>query len=311
MIGVIVSTQHLHNTQQQDPLRWMPWALGEGVLRTTSRTFQKVIGTATTTIGETFLATAIIGIVQIATGAAVCRFRGVPLLAPRPLILWCLFFGANAVAATVLGFATFLHGGDIGVSTLIIALGIIPGALIDWACFGHRPSLLQWLAIALGLVAAWAMLDFPSLNALMDPPLWVGLAVANMLVVAANQGITQAARTIDPLVKNFWVGVATTTLCIPVVIALNAWGVDLGARFWAGSFVIGALVVALLIANLMSYKSGAWIAYKKLIVMGTYLTLATTVGVIAFDEPLTAGKPIGVALFLLAALTMQRGTRRP
>lgn len=48
--------------------KWMKWTVGEAFMKTASATLQKVVGQVSTTVGHTFWATAVIGLVQVSVG---------------------------------------------------------------------------------------------------------------------------------------------------------------------------------------------------------------------------------------------------
>src|SRR3989344_9632810 len=57
-----------------------------------------------------------------------------------------------------------------------------------------------------------------------------------------------------------------------------------------GVAVIGLIVVGMWAFNLLSYKGGAYIALKKLVMNGTYLITAMFCGALCFGEKITTGK---------------------
>lgn len=281
---------------------WIIWTLAEAGARTVSRILQKLIGVTGLSIASCFFATAIIGLVQTTWGWLLARKLRKKLLVDKISIEGSILFGFFAVMSTVLGISSFVYGGDIGVTTFIMTLSIIPGALIDWKFFGHPLNKRQVMAIIPYLLAGYSMLGFPNLTQFLSMPFWVWLAFGNMLCVSINQGLTQAVRAIDPFVKNFWVGLTTVVFCLIALIIMNR--VDLlvtsSLKLWYGSAITGLMVVVLVSLNLMSYKAGATIALKKLIMQGSYLIMATLLGAILYDEPLGWSKLLGIVGFILA-----------
>ena len=58
----------------------------------------------------------------------------------------------------------------------------------------------------------------------------------------------------------------------------------------------------------MSYKGGAQIAIKKLVMFGVFLSSSMIFGIILFDEPLTAAKVLGVVIYFVAFILMDKKT---
>lgn len=287
----------------------MKWAILEGFTKTASRTLQKIIGNTTVSWEGTFLAAGIVGLVQVVVAAGTATKQKIKLFKDIPGIFGSAMFGILALISTVLGFATFVYGGDIGISTFIITMGIIPGMLIDMIFFKYRSRIREWVGIAIAVFAGWAMLGFPhDTNA--GIPLWIWLACANSLAVAINQGITQAVKKVDPMFKNFWGGLASCVgaLCILIFIGDNNYifssiGIN---KIWFASALIGCVTVAMWSFNLLSYKTGASIALKKLVMSATYLLSTLILGYFFFEETLTIGKIVAFPLFCIAFILMDK-----
>jgi drug/metabolite transporter (DMT)-like permease len=291
----------------------MRWTILEAVLRTAHRIPQKLAGLSGAALGHAFLTTLVVGIVQTVLGVTYAILKGTQLVAPHDQILGSMLFGVFAVVALTLGTFSFQLGGDVGTVTFIVTLSIIPGALLDRFYFKHRLSPRQWLGIMTAILAGYSVLGWPSLTELLELPTWVFLALGVMLSVALNQAITQKVKEVDPMIKNFWGGVATIICCV-IGLGLNN-ALELLADFsnemtalWVWSAVLGCVIVGIWVTNLMSYKGGAGIAIKKLVMNGTYLTLAMLMGVVVFDEALTPGKVTGVFLYFIGFALMDKNT---
>ncbi len=277
----------------------MKWTVLEAVTKTVSKILQKVIGDVGHTIGSTFYATALIGLVQTIIGFFKAKHRKAPLIANGRNVFGAVLFGFFAVGSTILSFLVFVCGGEISVNVFIITLGIVPGALIDRFCFGHRFDLRQWLGIGLGVAAGYAILDCPSLQDLRRLPLWVWLSFGVTATVTINQGITQAIQKIDPYVKNFWGGLTTLLLGIVGIFFFERENpvTHYPVKFTVVSLVIGLVVVLMWTYNVMAYKGGAYIALKKLVLNGSYLTLALASGALIYGEKVTIFKILGFGLY--------------
>lgn len=283
----------------------MKWTLIEALTKTSSKILQKFVGVVSSTMSHVFFATMVVGLVQVIGGFSMARKRKTPLLCDQAEVIGSCAFGFFAVVASALSFSVFLYGGEIGVNTFIITLSIIPGALIDRIFFGKRLMKRQWLGIVVGILAAYSILDWPSLSAFADMPLWVWLSFGITMSVAINQGITQKIKKVDMFVKNFWGGLTTVVLASSAIFALGSAGlfVDFSSqmgKLWGVSALVGLIVIAMWSVNLLAYKDGASIAIKKLLMNGSYLTMTMIAGILFFGEALTLGKVVGVVLFFAA-----------
>ncbi len=289
--------------------KWLKWTFLESLTRTTSKLLQKVIGGVSVGIAHTFFATTVIGFIQIIVGFVVAKVRKEKLITNRTNIIGSCFFGLFATVGTVLPFIVFYLGGDIGINTFIATLSIVPGALIDRFVFKNRLGYRKWLGILIAVLGGYVILELPSLKELILLPLWVWLSFAMMFSGAINQGITQKIKTVDPFVKNFWGGLVTFSIALIGLAILNS--TDLLFNFnspmpklWLSSIVIGVIVIALWTFNLISYKAGAQIAIKRLVMSGAYLIMVMILGVLLFGESLTMYKVSGILLFLVAFIFM-------
>ena len=293
--------------------KWMRWTFAEAGTKTVSKLLQKVIGVAAANWATALLATFVISLVQVVSGFSVVKAQKKSLLPSADQIIGSCFFGVFAFIATTLAFVVFVYNGDVGVNTFIITLSIVPGAIIDRVFFGNKLNKRQWLGVAFAILAGYAVLGFPSLSAAVSQPTWVWMSLGIPMAVAINQGITQKIKAVDSFVKNFWGGLTTLVLSLAGLALAGSLGVlvDFSGnmkKIWAVSGLIGVIVVAMWSFNLLSYKGGASIALKKLVMNGSYLVAAMLGGVFFFGESLTFGKASGVALFMAAFALMDKGT---
>ncbi len=289
----------------------MRWTLLESATKTISKMMQKVIGVAAANAPNALFTTAVVSIVQVVCGIGVVKAQRKSLFPSASQVLGSCLFGLFAFISTILSFLVFVYNGDIGVNTFIITLSIIPGAFIDWIFFKHSLKARQWLAIAVAILAGYAVLGFPSLSEALAQPVWVWMSLGITISVAINQGITQKVKAVDAFVKNFWGGF-TTLVC--AVIGLAIFGslhlltdFSLG-KLWIVGALCGFVVVGMWAFNLLSYKGGATIALKKLVMNGSYLITAMIGGVIFFGEQLTLGKIMGILFFFGAFVLMDKTT---
>lgn len=298
---------------QYESRQWTRWTFAEAGTKTLSKILQKIVGNLTTSVAHAFLITLIMGIIQSVTGAIVAYVRKTPFIPGRENVIGSCIFGVFATIATVLGLTAFQYHAPMSVNVFLISLSIIPGAFIDQLFFGHHLHLRQWGGVVLGIMAGYAVLDWPSLRDLVALPLWVWLSLGNMLAVAINQGITQRIKKTDGFVHNFWGGITTAICCASALVITNKtsllFDVSAAARMlWFVSITNGVLVVGMWTFNLFSYREGAHIAIKKLVMNGFYLSTSVLVGIIFFDEGITLGKIIGIALYVGAFVLMDKGT---
>lgn len=291
--------------------RWMRWTLGEAFMKATSATLQKQVGLASKLLAHTLFATGIVGLVQTFAGLFATRRSKKPLVPNRAYVLGSITFGFFAFLSTLLGFSAYQNGGEVSVQVFIITLSIIPGALIDWVVFGHKLVKRQMFAILVALFGGYCVLGFPSLEEALKLPLWVWLSLGITVTVAINQGVTQKIKGVDPMVKNFWGGL-TAVILSSVLISVTGVNRLADPQVWTrlvpAALLIGFVVIVMWTCNVMSYKDGAAIAIKKLVMNGTYLTLAMVIGICLYGEAFTVGKVLGVIIFILAFCLFDNGT---
>lgn len=292
--------------------KWILWAFGESLAKTLTKTLQKIIsGGVSATLGGVFIATAIIGLTQIIFGFSLAKVTGKKIFCEHKNILGACLFGFFAFVLTVMGFAVFLLGGEVGVSTFLITLSIVPGAFIDQIFFGHKLNPRQWGGVGMAIFAGYLIMGLPSFSTILTLPLWMWISCLMALLAAVNQGISQAValKNINPFVHNFWGGATTFLLSVIGILIVGLptlSGFPIKSVF--SSLLMGIIVIAMWSCNLISYKTGANIAIKKLVMNGAYLTMAIAVGVTAFQEPLLWVKVAGPIFYIIAFALMDEKT---
>jgi len=254
---------------------WMSYAFGEAIGRTIGKIIQKVIGALGNTFGHTLFVVSIVGLVQIVLACLAWRKNRFSFFPNRKYILGSLSFGFLAFVTMALGFTVFQLGGSISVNTFFVTLSIIPGALIDHFFFGHRLNMRQWFAIGVGVIAGYAILDFPSLFEIVGLPLWVLLSLGMTFTLAINQGITKIIQNVNPWVQNFWGGMITLVCALASFVLippgfLFSDPLTLIMLLSSLAIISGILVVIVWMFNLYGYRYGAAIAIKKLTVHGSF-----------------------------------------
>lgn len=298
--------------------RWMKWVGLQSLTGMISRILQKFIGGISLGLAHTIYVTVVMGAVQCLGGAVITKIGKRPIKVAPTLAIGAMAFGILALANSVLSFLTFVprngQVGDVGVATFIITLSIIPGAIMDWAIFHHSLKPRQWMGILVAVVAGYTILGLPSLDEAKRLPWWVWLSLINALGMAANQVISQAIKDIDPWLKNFWTGLATTVaglIVLPFTVELRQLFHYQHVTALTGFGVLeGLVILPYIFANIMAYKDGSRIAEKKLLWMGLTLISTMVMGVVIFHEAVTVWKFAGVALFCVAFVMMQKPTEQ-
>lgn len=286
-------------------MRWIKWALGEGLFRTASMILSKIIGDLSSSFAHLILSTSVIGIVQTIVAGIVIRHKKINAFPGKRLVGGSILFGVGAFVCTVLPFSAYMLGANITVYTSLTLLAIIPGALIDWVWFGEKLAVRQGVGIVLALGAGWLVLKAPSFHELADLPVWVWLALLNAIGLSLNQGITRWVKEVDVWVKNFWGGLTTALLCgVTLVIFGDATlhaisSPDIVPVLW-WSVAIAFLVIGIWSFNVIAYRDGAAIPTKNVFVNGIFLTGATFAGLIIFGEEVLLLQIIGMLMYVVA-----------
>jgi len=292
----------------------MKWGAGEGCIRTVTRLLQKLIGGIAKSAEGVLLTTLLNGLVQIVVGFIGSRKRDQEIFTESKLIVGGVLIGVISTGMMFLSLLAFTYeGADIGIVTFMVSLSILPGALLDWIFFKTHLVPRQFLGLCVYALAGYSVLNFPDLKAFLGLPAWVIISFGIALLFAINEAITRKIRKMDPLVNNFWTG--TTQVAIVGIALLIIWSISgleiihqLPVKFWPLSILIGLTTVGVLASRLMSYKGGGTIARRKVVMQGTYLSTAMIAGVLAYGEPLTVGKVIGILGFLLALTLIDQET---
>ena len=297
---------------------WMKYAVGEGLTKTISSLVGKSVGVAAGSLVMTSLAGVVVGAIQMIggfLGFVVGNREGgkskTSLFPDFHSVSRAIMFGLMAsIFGTIWSIYTFTLGADIGIRTLLIMGSIIPGAILDRIFWREKLTGSQILGIVVFLAAAWAMLDFPDLGQLIALPVWVPAVLVLTFTQSINEALTRAASVkLSPWVNNFWVGSTTMVSCLGAILVLVIFSdgakLDLTSTFILGAVMLGVLVVPMIAWKLLSYAGGGTIAMKKVIMQGTYLITAVIAGVLAYHEPLTAGKIAGTILFFVSVALTQ------
>lgn len=302
-------------------LSWMKFAVGEGLSKTVSDVFAKLIGKVMGTIEMGCIAGMIIGFIQMISGwlgfaRAKISSKKSFLIPDKRSVMWAIGFGFMAsIFGTVWSIYTFTLGADIGIRTLLIMGSIVPGAIIGRIFWKDSLGLPHTSGIIVFLFAVWAMLDFPSLNMLLKLPIWVPAVLVITFTQSINEALSRkASAKLNHWVNNFWVGASTIFFCalafVILIIFSSKLGLHITRTFIFGAVVIGVIVVTMIAFKLLSYATGGTIALKNLIMGGIWLTTSAIAGIIIYNEPFTLGKVIGIVLFFIAFSLIDNKTRK-
>jgi len=295
---------------------WIFWAGLQAGITTLSIIFQKCVFTNSKLFEYALLGALIIGVIQVIGGLIITNIKGVNILTTKKYFIGSCLFGLGATLATIISFAIYQLEGDLGIYACMLSLSIIPGALIDYMAFGKRLNKLQCYGVLVAGLAGWSILNWPNFSAIKGLPLWFWLACTNMMVVTLNQITTKWIKDVNPFVKNVWGGATTTFLASALLIGYGwytginvKWISPEAIRIEIGSIVVGLFVIGLWTANVMTYKKGAYVAIKKLVVNGGSLIAINILGSIIFPkEHMTIGKIIGICLYLFAFMLIDENT---
>ena len=288
-------------------MMWVTWSVSEALMKMLTKIMQKLVGDASSLFVHMVLAALVISVVQMVIGYGALRRRGSSIWCGRHLIIGALMFGVVAFFMTVLAFSVFLprFNGSIGISTFIITLAIFPSAVIDSLIFKDRFNLRTLAGFMIGIIAGYIVLGLPSLAELLALPTWVWFSCGVMVFGVVNELLSRWIKQIHPMAKNFWGGAGTLTCCVVALIYLDSFAVLLPTsgnvqRIYVFSFIVGFLILAMWSFKVMSYKSGAGIALKSLVMNGTYLSTTMIAGMLFFGESVAISKFCGILLYIVA-----------
>ena len=297
---------------------WRLWAVAEGLTKTLSAIFQKLVGVVMGTLEMGCIAAAIIGFLQMLLGftgyAATHRTTRSRLVPDFQSVLLMIFLGFLAgIFGTVLSIYTFTLGADLAIRTLFISSSVVPASIAAAFLWPKTDGLdvRQIVGITIFLAAMWAMLDFPDLSLLRGLEPWVWLTLVLAAVNALGELVTRAtAVKFDVWVNNLWIGGSTDVFSMP------GRGLFLGIKGGAGidsthAFVWGTLAIGVLVAEMASFRSlayrgGGAIALRKIIMPGVYLISEMLAGIWLYGEPMTMGKLVGVLMWFVAIYFVDR-----
>ena len=288
--------------------KWMRWTVLEAATKTIVRILQKILGVAAQNFTAVIGVIALAGIAQWCIGALAARAQRAEKIASDAGSKWgAVAFGCGAVVCNISALMAFQFGGSVIVVTFISTLSVVPGALLDRFWFRHALVAREWLGLALGICAGYAILGFPSLSEAFQLPVWGWCAFGNTVGLAFNQFVVQCTKRIHPYAQNMWGGCATAVVALLIGLC--------GGGFWhlavpsltayiAASLTIGAITFFMWSFSLFAYKEGAFISLKKLVMNGSYLTMTIIAGVLLFGESLAAHHFVGFVLYLGAIALM-------
>ncbi|KKW19340.1 MAG: hypothetical protein UY63_C0016G0010 [Parcubacteria group bacterium GW2011_GWA2_51_10] len=284
--------------------------ISEGLARSASTVIQKFVGLTGETLSVSAAASCIIGAVQMfagIVGAASARGTLLKRLFPDArAVLWSIATGALiGVFGSVLTIYTMTLGADIGIRTLLVNLYVIPAALGGAILWKDALGVRQWVSIALTLLAAWAMLDFP-LDLAFDTWVWLTLLIALAMAVVELLSRAAALRSIEAWAHNFWIGVPTLVVSLGTLAMFPLELLQISGAFIAGSLALGGLVICMISFRFLAFKAGSTIAYRNIIMQGTFFVSAVVAGIVIFGEPATIGKFLGIVLWMSAVILMKK-----
>jgi hypothetical protein len=299
----------------RDP--WLKWVFAESVSKTIGRSLLKFVGVSGGSLASVLVVVLVTGIIQMNVGWHVAKMRGEknPLKNPGWPAFGSVIFGLTAALMLTLGAFAFTYpGAEVGLTTFIVTMSIIPGAFVDRLFFGTPITTRVWIGIAVFLAAGYATLDFPSLGVLLTPPVWVWITLLGASLSVVNEAVTRklGLTKTSGMTFNFWVGLAKTLMALAGLSVSGGWVsmANLSKAFWLAAVVIALNEVAMNTAKLFAYEGGVFIALKKVAERGFYLVLAIMAGWIFYGEEIGVGKALGVLGFAAAFALMDHDTWR-
>ncbi|OGG48329.1 hypothetical protein A2761_03335 [Candidatus Kaiserbacteria bacterium RIFCSPHIGHO2_01_FULL_51_33] len=283
--------------------KWVGYAGGEGLTKVVNTLLAKLLS-STHGSPSVLWASFAIGSVQGLGGLLGALKRREPLVPTWRAVFGSFVFGLSAFGMTILSLYAFtFEDADVGITTFIATLTVIPGIFIDRIFFGNRLIPLQWVSIAVFFLAGYAMLNFPPLHYFRTLPPWLLLYFGVALLGGLNEGITRAlSRVAYPFANNFWIGTTTVLCSFAGIVLVGSWkGIELfRSALWYVPLLMGSVTLTMISFKLLTYKNGGTIALAKVVMFGTYLVGAVIFGVLFFSEPFTLGKIIGILGFFIA-----------
>lgn len=294
---------------------WVAWSLLEALSKATNRSLSKLIAGYLDTLGQIFYVQFIVSIIRVfATGTYVLK-KGESFKVGKKNLIGSFLFGMLALAATFLTLLTFQLGGEIGTSTLIlISTSFVVGIIVDRIGFGQKLTSRQWVGVAFGLASGAAIID-PTLSQVGVSSIpWILTSYITGMAVGLNQGVSKMISTTRSVMAvNFWAGLITLSGSLVLLLTFATKGAVLPTidrELVVGVALIMGLVSTLMWAgNILAYKKRAFVAFKKLLSDGVYLTLAMVAGVFWFNESISAIKIAGLILLLIAIALMMKPER--
>ncbi len=294
---------------------WMGWTFGEAATKTVCKVLTKVVGQTSKAFHQVVLVNLIVGLVQVVCSLIVLKKKRLSIFGTRSQVLGACAFGVSACIYGFLAFTVFLCGGEITLNTFIITLTIVPCAVLDRVIFRDKKlGIRKCCALAIFFLAGYFILGLPSFAEVVKFPLWIWLSLISMLLLAINEVISRSIKDIEPMVKNFWGGLATFVGSLLVLIFLGKadtlfdFHSELVKKLWILGVIGGLFIVVMWICKVRGYSSGATMAAKRLLMDSSYLTMVAVIGVWQFGESMTRWKVVGVLTYFGAFILMDEGT---
>src|SRR5690349_2025403 len=141
--------------------RWESFAVLEGCAKFVAALLMRSLSFGAGNLGAAAGFTLWSSVAQAAGGAVVALVRRTSFAIGRR-IFWCMAFGVSATTMTMMHVGSLSYpDAEVGSTTFLITLSIVPGVLVDRIFFGDRLAPRQFLGIGLFLLSGWAILNFP------------------------------------------------------------------------------------------------------------------------------------------------------
>jgi len=297
--------------------KWITFAVGEGATKALLRMFHKFFGTVAGSFSVVLPIIVLTSAAQSVGGFLLALVRREPLFPGWKTLLLLVLFGISAAAMSVIVVFIFIfQDADTAIVTFFIAASIISDALAGFIFFKEKLRFRHFVGITIFFVSGYFILNFPSLSEIRFVAPWVILSLllaflltVNEILMSASSKMGGTLQSVGPFVKNGWIGLSTFTVTILAVYFMGGLKLFSVLPYFILLLApISGLATLIMISfKSLSYDAGATVVLKKLVMMGTYLSLVVIGGVMLYGEVLTLGKVLGIIGFVISFLCIKEG----
>lgn len=289
---------------------WLKFAFLEALVRSASRNLQKAFALTQTTLSGALFLSVPPYIISTTGSIIIGKLQKNSFYLPKILLLWAILHGIVAAWCNLSAQFSFMTGGDISMTTLIVALSIIPATVMDRFILKTKFIPAQILGIALGVIASVVAIK-PSFewSSLTTPWFWwawgtsLGVALNQVFMRLSGEAQDRYKKDVPPMVFSTYSSLATVIVSFLFIQLIGGFSaINLPQKAWLILVAIGLLVILLYLFNILIYKVGkkVSIAAKKIVEKTSYLMIASVLGVIFFNEVITWNRIVAFLFYLPA-----------